>query len=61
MPTPFPPSLIDTAYTWLCARREDYDGAAVYGAGASAEEVAAYERRWFGWVRGGLGGVLEEE
>ena len=35
--------------------------AEMYEDGASVEEVAAYERRWVGWVRGGLGGVLEEE
>jgi hypothetical protein len=35
--------------------------AEMYEEGASAEDVAAYERRWFGWVRGGLGGILEEE
>jgi hypothetical protein len=32
--------------------------AEMYADGASAEEVAAYERRWFGWVRGGLGGYF---
>ena len=34
--------------------------AEMYEQGADAEEIAGYERRWFGWVRGGLEGVLEE-
>jgi len=32
--------------------------ATMYAEGASAEEVAAYERRWLSWVRGGVRGLL---